>query len=89
MADERELAPEVGIRQALRFMTDQARTRVVALGPDQARQEAMIIASVRSQMGIEGKASLEPAEEEHAEELVTLAGRRTAPPPPIETEQEG
>lgn len=89
VAAERGLAPEVGMRQALRFLTDQARSRVVALGPEQARQEALVIASVRSQMGIEGKASLEPAEEEHAEELVTLAGRRTAPPRAVDSEREG
>jgi glycerol-3-phosphate dehydrogenase len=41
-----------GQRQALRFLRKQARTRVCALGPQQARQEALAIASIRSQLNL-------------------------------------
>ncbi|MBI4955709.1 MAG: glycerol-3-phosphate dehydrogenase/oxidase, partial [Myxococcales bacterium] len=52
VAEERELAPAAGARQALEFLLHQARTRVVGLGPEQARQEALGIAAVRAQLGI-------------------------------------
>jgi glycerol-3-phosphate dehydrogenase len=58
VAEELGYAPADGLRQALRFLTHAARTRVCALGPEQAQQEALVIASVRSQMGIVGKPSL-------------------------------
>lgn len=83
VAEHHELAPAEGMRQALRFLVDQARSRVVALSPDQARQEALAIAGVRAQMGIVGKSSLQPADEELCEDLVTLAGRRSVAPPPL------
>jgi glycerol-3-phosphate dehydrogenase len=82
VAEHRQLPPAEGMRQALRFLLDQARARVVALSPAQARQEALTIAAVRSQMGIDGKASLQPADEELEEDLVTVAGRRSVAPPP-------
>ncbi len=59
VAEERGYSPTQGMQQALKFLHRQARTRVCALGPEQARQEALAIASVRAQMGIVGKASLE------------------------------
>jgi glycerol-3-phosphate dehydrogenase len=58
VAEERGLSPTDGLRQSLTFMHRQARTRTCALGPEQARQEALVIASLRSQMGIVGHTSL-------------------------------
>jgi glycerol-3-phosphate dehydrogenase len=37
---------------AVRFLLKQAKTRVSALGPAQARQEAIAMASVRAELGI-------------------------------------
>ena len=53
VAEELDLPPREGMRQALAFLERQARTRSVALGPDQARQEALAIASVRSEIGVD------------------------------------
>ncbi|APR84229.1 Anaerobic glycerol-3-phosphate dehydrogenase subunit A [Minicystis rosea] len=53
VAEELELPPREGMRQALAFLTRQAMTRSVALGPDQARQEALSIASVRAEIGVD------------------------------------
>ncbi len=58
VAEELGAPPAHGMRDALGFLMHQARTRVCALGPEQARQEALTIASVRAQMGIGGRASL-------------------------------
>jgi glycerol-3-phosphate dehydrogenase len=52
VADELGLEPAEGKRQALRFLTEQARTRTVALGTEQARQEALGIAQLRAQLGL-------------------------------------
>ena len=52
VAAELGLPPAEGARQALAFLKDQARRRVVGLGPDQARQEALGIAQLRSQLGL-------------------------------------
>jgi glycerol-3-phosphate dehydrogenase len=76
VAEERGASPADGMRDALRFLTRQARTRVCALGPEQARQEALTIASIRSQMGIGGKASLLA---EADVEVVSRASRDCAP----------
>jgi glycerol-3-phosphate dehydrogenase len=70
--------PANGMRQALRFLHRQAKTRVCALGPDQARQEALAIAHVRAQMGITGQASLQG--HERRETLVSEAPRAADPP---------
>ncbi|HKQ69755.1 MAG TPA: glycerol-3-phosphate dehydrogenase/oxidase [Polyangiaceae bacterium] len=51
VAEERGLAPRDGQRQALRFLTRQARARAVAMSETQARQEALLLASVRSELG--------------------------------------
>ena len=53
VADELSLPPREGMRQALAFLEQQALTRAVALGPDQARQEALTIASVRAEIGVD------------------------------------
>jgi glycerol-3-phosphate dehydrogenase len=52
VAEELELSPREGLRQSLTFLTRQARTRTVALGPEQARQEAIAIAGVRAELGV-------------------------------------
>ncbi len=52
VAEELELDPREGRRQALSFLERQALTRSAALGPDQARQEALTIASVRAELGV-------------------------------------
>jgi glycerol-3-phosphate dehydrogenase len=80
VAEQLGLPPVEGMRQALGFLKDQARTRVCALGPEQARQEALAIADVRAQMGILGRASLRAADD--VEEVVSLATLPPAPPVP-------
>jgi glycerol-3-phosphate dehydrogenase len=52
VAQELQLPPRDGLRQALRFLEKQAQSRVVGLGPEQARQEAIAIAGVRAEIGI-------------------------------------
>lgn len=59
VADELDLPPREGLRQAIAFLGRQALTRSVALGPEQARQEALSIASVRAELGV--SADEEPA----------------------------
>jgi len=87
VAEELGYSPADGMRQALRFLHRQAGTRVCALGPEQARQEALAIASVRAQMGIVGQTSLR-ADEDNAG-LVTDANVDMEPavassrPPPL------
>jgi glycerol-3-phosphate dehydrogenase len=51
VAEERQLAPRDGARQALRFLARQASTRAVAVGPLQAQQEALGLAALRSELG--------------------------------------
>jgi glycerol-3-phosphate dehydrogenase len=52
VAEERGLPPRYGREQAVRFLVRQARARVVALGPEQAQQEALAIASMRADLGV-------------------------------------
>jgi glycerol-3-phosphate dehydrogenase len=52
LAEERDLPPRFGREMAVRFLLKQAKTRVSALGPAQARQEAIAMASVRAELGI-------------------------------------
>jgi glycerol-3-phosphate dehydrogenase len=86
VAEELGLSPADGLRQALAFLRQQARTRVCALGPEQARQEALSIASLRAQMGLAGDAALRA--EEDPESVVTQASSASQPavatstPPP-------
>ncbi|WP_245678230.1 glycerol-3-phosphate dehydrogenase/oxidase [Chondromyces crocatus] len=61
VASELGLSPREGLRQAVEFLERQALTRVVALGPEQARQEALTIASVRSELGLVRDEDLEAA----------------------------
>ena len=51
VAEELGLPPNDGIRQARAFLEGQARTRIVALGPEQARQEALALAHLRATLG--------------------------------------
>jgi glycerol-3-phosphate dehydrogenase len=51
VAEELSLAPAEGQAMALEFLERQARTRVVALGPAQAQQEALTLAHVRASLG--------------------------------------
>jgi glycerol-3-phosphate dehydrogenase len=53
VAEERGLAPCEGRRQARAFLERQGELRVVAMGPDQARQEALMLAQVRATLGVE------------------------------------
>lgn len=53
VAQELGLSPQDGLRQAARFLVKQSKTRAVALGPEQAQQEALAIASVRAELGID------------------------------------
>jgi glycerol-3-phosphate dehydrogenase len=46
-----DLAPGEGQRQARAFLIRHARTRIVAMGPAQARQEALALAELRSTLG--------------------------------------
>lgn len=52
VAEERGLPPRFGREMALRFLVRRARTRAVALGPEQARQEALAIAVARAELGV-------------------------------------
>jgi glycerol-3-phosphate dehydrogenase len=54
VAEELSLAPAEGQAMALEFLERQARTRVVALGPAQAQQEALTLAHVRASLGDRG-----------------------------------
>jgi glycerol-3-phosphate dehydrogenase len=51
VAEERGLAPAEGRAMARAFLVKQARTRVVAMGPEQARQEALALAHARASLG--------------------------------------
>ena len=64
VAEERGLPPRYAHEQAVRFIVKRAQTRVVALSPEQARQEALAIATLRSELGAPPPASLDQAESE-------------------------
>ncbi len=53
VAQELGLPPREGLQQAARFLARQAQTRAVALGPEQAQQEALAIAAVRAELGVD------------------------------------
>jgi glycerol-3-phosphate dehydrogenase len=52
VAQERGLPPHEGLAMARAFVTRQAATRVVAMGPEQAKQEALTLAHVRASLGV-------------------------------------
>jgi glycerol-3-phosphate dehydrogenase len=65
VAEERGLPPQIGREMSVRFLVQKTRARVVALGPEQARQEALSIASARAELGVrelslDGQAESEP-----------------------------
>jgi glycerol-3-phosphate dehydrogenase len=51
VAQERGLPPREGVHMAREFLERQARTRLVAVGPAQAKQEALALAHLRSSLG--------------------------------------
>ncbi len=51
VAQARGRSPEDGRRDALSFLAGAAKRRVAAVGPEQARQEALAIAVLRAQLG--------------------------------------
>lgn len=51
VADMTDRSPQDGFRMALAFLQGAARRRLPALGPEQARQEALALASLRSELG--------------------------------------
>jgi glycerol-3-phosphate dehydrogenase len=53
LADELAISPREALADAHRFLVRQAKMRVVAMGPDQARQEALALAQLRATMGAE------------------------------------
>jgi glycerol-3-phosphate dehydrogenase len=48
----RDRPPAEMSAQAATFLETQARSRIVAMGPDQARQEALLLADMRAQLGV-------------------------------------
>ncbi|WP_394828385.1 FAD-dependent oxidoreductase [Pendulispora albinea] len=52
VADELGLSPHEGIEQARRFLETRAKARIVAMGPGQARQEALALAHHRAMLGV-------------------------------------
>ncbi len=54
VAEELGLSPREGQDLARRFLERQGRMRVAALGPEQARQEALAIAQLRGTLGTKG-----------------------------------
>ncbi|HEX8790853.1 MAG TPA: glycerol-3-phosphate dehydrogenase/oxidase [Polyangiaceae bacterium] len=53
VAQERGLPPAAGLTMAREFVEKQAKTRIVAMGPEQAKQEALALAHVRATLGVE------------------------------------
>jgi glycerol-3-phosphate dehydrogenase len=51
VAEELGLPPSQGAKMARSFLAKHARARVVAMGPDQARQEALALATIRATLG--------------------------------------
>jgi glycerol-3-phosphate dehydrogenase len=51
LADARGLSPRAGREMARRFLETQARARIPAMGPEQARQEALLVAQMRASLG--------------------------------------
>lgn len=53
VAQERGLPPADGLTMAREFVERQTATRVVAMGPEQAKQEALALAHLRASLGVE------------------------------------
>jgi glycerol-3-phosphate dehydrogenase len=56
VAEALGLPPRDGLAQARAFLVRQARTRIPAMGPDQARQEALALAQMRATLGTKDEA---------------------------------
>lgn len=52
VAEERQLSPEEGLKSAAEFLRAGLRRRLPAMGPEQARQEALLAAHAYAQAGI-------------------------------------
>jgi glycerol-3-phosphate dehydrogenase len=52
VAQERGLTPHEGQAMAREFVDRQAKTRVVAMGTEQAKQEALALAHLRATLGV-------------------------------------
>ncbi len=55
VADARGLSPEQGTKLSLAFLNGARRRRLSLLSPDQARQEALSLASLRAELGPDGQ----------------------------------
>lgn len=75
VAQMTERSPRDGLRSARDFLAIQARRRRAAVGPDQARQEALAIAALRAEIGRERGRDTEAGEGE----------ARSLPPGPVGT----
>jgi hypothetical protein len=51
VADATGQSPQVGLAMALRFLQQAARRRSAAIGPAQARAEALSLGSLRAELG--------------------------------------
>jgi len=51
VANMTDRSPQDGFRMALAFLQGAAKRRLPAMGPEQARQEALALASLRSELG--------------------------------------
>jgi glycerol-3-phosphate dehydrogenase len=60
VAEELSLSPAQGLAMARTFLERQARARIVALGPEQARQEALAMAHLRASLGEWGEPPAPP-----------------------------
>ncbi len=64
VAQMTDRSPRDGLRSARDFLAVQARRRQAAVGPDQARQEALAIAALRAEIGTERGHDADPGEGE-------------------------
>jgi glycerol-3-phosphate dehydrogenase len=62
LADAVGYDPEQGLRSATEFLHHAARRRLCAIGPEQARQEALALAVHRAELGFEPSCPVEAAE---------------------------
>jgi glycerol-3-phosphate dehydrogenase len=53
IADATGQAPEAGRRMSVEFLHSAARRRLCAIGPEQARQEALTLATARAELGLD------------------------------------
>jgi glycerol-3-phosphate dehydrogenase len=58
VADATGKSPAEGLKMSLRFLQNSARRRAAAIGAEQARAEALTLASLRAELGREADAAL-------------------------------